>query len=74
MSLPDINTQMKIDILRMFDEGKIKLGQRVPMMQSQCNLMDSDEELLQSASFEELVITEDLIKRLRTEKRFNWKN
>jgi len=73
MSLPDINTQMKIDILRMFDEGKIKLGQRVPMMKSICGLTATEEELEQLMHFEDIVITEDLIKRLRTEKRFNWK-
>ncbi len=69
---PDISTRMKEDILRLWDEGKIKLGQRVPMMQSTCDIMASVEEFEKSMQFEELVITEDLIKRLRTEKRNNW--
>lgn len=73
MSSPDMNTQMKIDILRMFDEGKIKLGQRVPMMQGTCDVMASEKEQEQSIHFEELIITEDLIKRLRTEMRLNWR-
>ena len=73
MSLSDMNTQMKIDILRLFDEGKIKLGQRVPMMQSICDIMATEKEVEQSIHFEELIITEDLIKRLRTEMRLNWK-
>lgn len=70
---PDTNTQMKMDILRMFDEGKIKLGQRVPMTQGSCDVMAFEKEFEESIHFEELIITEDLIKRLRTEMRLNWK-
>jgi len=57
-----IDEQMKKDILMMWDKGTIKLGQRVPMIKQG----------VITTQFEELIITEELIKRLRTEMRQEW--
>ena len=61
----DIDFQMKKDLLKMWDDKKIKLGQRIRMMKCTSQIPDK-------MNFADLTITESLIKRLRTEMRDNW--
>lgn len=65
----DMDTAMKKEILQMFDTGRIKLGQRVPMAKGVGAIPATKKEIEIIMHFEELTITEDLIKRLRTEMR-----
>jgi len=60
--------KMKEDLLKLFDEGSIKIGQRVPMMQTiaQINKETFTADIIQEG-FEEITITQELIKRIRHE-------
>ncbi len=62
----NIDFQMKKDILKMWDDKKIKLGQRIPIMKYTTKIPNQ-------TNFADLIITESLIKRLRTEMRDNWR-
>ena len=62
----NIDFQMKRHILKRYDDKEIKLGQRISLVKSTKNLFNGD------FKFADLIITEELIKRLRTEMRNSW--
>lgn len=68
-----INSELKKQLLRLWDEGKIKLGQRVPMMKCVTVIPKSlDNVPPMNPVFADLSITQELIQRLRIEQRMNW--
>jgi len=64
----DMDYLLKKQLIQSYDDGLIKEGQIVPMMQASGRLDDKDIPM----NFEQITITKSLIDRFRTETRKDW--
>lgn len=64
---------MKQELVSRYDKGELFIGQRIPMMKMEYQFVSNEEIKMPESNFEEIIITQELIARFRTEIREEWR-